>query len=257
VNRSLIRRLLVIAATVLTIVMNALANIIPFNNLSTGEVSAEFDNYFVPDGYVFSIWGVIYIGLVLYSIYQMLSRQADNPRLKAIAPAYIVSALANSIWLLLWHFKLLPWSMLTMLVILACLLVIYLRLGVGRSSVSKGERWLVHLPFSIYLGWISVATVANAGAWLSQTSWNGFGISAPVWAVMLMFVALVLAALMAYIRRDTAYNLVIVWALVGIGVNKLNTPPTVVAIMAFVFAAMTLVCWGLVLAIKPGKNRLA
>jgi len=256
-SKSLVRRLLVVIVTVGTILMNALANILPFNNLTTGQVSADFDNYFVPEGYVFSIWGVIYLGLVLYTVYQLLAAQADNPRLKAIAPAYIISALANAVWLLFWHYKLLPFSMLAMLIILVCLLYIYLKLNIGKSQVSKGERWLVHLPFSIYLGWISVATVANGGAWLSQTNWNAFGISAPVWAVVMMAVALVLGALMALLRRDIAYDLVIIWALVGIGVNKLSTPPVVVAAMAFVFAALMLVCLVVVLFVRPSRNQPA
>ena len=256
-KRGLVRRLLVLLATLATITINALANILRYNNMGTGEVSAYYDNLFVPAGYVFAIWGVIYIALLLYSIYQVLPAQADNPTLKAIAPAYIVSAVANCIWLLLWHYLQIRFTIVFMAVILVSLLLIYLRLNVGKSHVSNAMRWMVHVPFSIYLGWISVATIANVSALLSPhgLSWTGWGISPAVWTITVMAVAMLLAFLMAAIRQDTAYNLVIIWALVGIGIKQMKTP--LVGIMAFVFAGVVFVLWALVLAVQPGKNKLA
>lgn len=256
-KKGLIRRLLVLLATLATITINALANILRYNNLGTGEVSAQFDNYFVPAGYVFAIWGVIYIGLLLYSIYQVLPAQAENPTLKAIAPAYVVSALANCIWLFLWHYLKIEFTIVFMVVILACLLVVYLRLNVGRSHVSNAMRWLVHVPFSIYLGWISVATIANASALLSHLDppWTGWGISPAAWTIIVMAVAMLLAFLMAAIRQDTAYNLVIIWALVGTGIKQITTP--LVSIAAFILAGVVFVLWALVLLVQPGKNKLA
>lgn len=256
-KKSLIRRLLVLLATLATIIINAMANILRYNNLGTGEVSARFDNYFVPAGYVFAIWGVIYIGLLLYAIYQALPAQAENPTLKAIAPAYIISSVANCIWLFLWHFLQIELTIVFMIVILVSLLVMYLRLNVGKSHVSKAMRWLVHVPFSIYLGWISVATIANASALLSHLDppWAGWGISPAVWAIIMMAVTMLLAFLMAAIRQDTAYNLVVIWALVGIGVKQITV--LLVSIAAFIFAGVVFVLWALVLLVQPGKNKLA
>jgi hypothetical protein len=118
-------------------------------------------------------------------------------------------------------------------------------------------RWLVHVPFGIYLGWISVATIANASALLSHLNppWTGWGISPAAWAIIVMAVAMLLAFLMAAIRQDTAYNLVVIWALAGIGVKQIRTP--LVGIMAFIFTVVVFVLWALVLAVQPGKNKLA
>jgi hypothetical protein len=255
----LVRRLLVLLATLVTITVNALANILRLGSNSTADVSARYDNLFVPAGYVFAIWGVIYLGLMLYSVYQLLPAQAENPALKAIAPVYIVSALANCTWLVLWQFRQLPFTIFFMAIILISLLIIYLKLNIGKSHVSMGTRWLVHVPFSIYLGWISVATIANASGLLSTPnglSWTGWGIPPTVWAIIMTATAMLLAFLMAAIRQDTAYNLVIIWALVGIGVKQLPTTP-LVGILAFIFAGVIFVLWALVLAVQPGKNKLA
>jgi translocator protein len=258
-SKSLVRRLLVLFATLATITVNVLANILRYNNRGTGDVSAYYNNLFVPAGYIFAIWGIIYIAILAYSIYQALPAQAENPALGAIAPVYIASCIANCVWLFLWHFLQIRITIIFMAILLVCLLFIYLRLNIGKSHVSKSMQWLVHIPFSIYLGWISVATIANVSALLSTPnglSWSGWGISPAAWTIIVMAVAMLLAFLMAAIRQDTAYNLVIIWALSGIGVKQVATSP-LVGIMAFIFSGVVLVLWVLVLAIQPGKNKLA
>jgi hypothetical protein len=115
----------------------------------------------VPAGYVFSIWGLIYLGLIAYAVYQALPAQAHNPDLRSIGYIFVLSSLANIGWILLWHYEVFPATVLVMSVLLVCLIGIYLRLDIGRKQVSNGMRWFVHLPFSIYLGWITVATIAN------------------------------------------------------------------------------------------------
>lgn len=111
-----------------------------------------------------------------------------------------------------------------MLTLLLSLIAIYLRLGVGRTAVSAAERWLAHAPFSLYLGWISVATIANATDVLYYLGWNGGGLAPEVWAVILLGITVVLGALMAWLRRDVIYLLVLVWALAGIAVKQSATP---------------------------------
>jgi hypothetical protein len=206
------------------------------------------------------------LGFIVYSIYQLLPAQADNPTLKAIAPTYIVSCIANCVWLVLWQFRQLPYTIVFMIVILVSLLVVYMKLNIGKGHVAGGMRWLVHVPFSIYLGWISVATIANVSALLSTPnglSWTGWGVSPVAWTIIVMAVAMLLALLMAATRQDTAYDLVIIWALVGIGVNQFIKASAnianslIVAIIAFVFAGVIFVAWALVLAVQPGKNKLA
>lgn len=223
-NKDVVRQWLVLAAVLVTIIINALANILPLNGITTGEISDKFPVYFVPAGYVFSIWGLIYLGLVAFAVYQVLPAQRDNPRLRAVSWPFLVSCLANIAWLFLWHYQQFVWTILAMVILLISLIVIYLLLGRSGEKVPPAERWLVHLPFSIYLGWISVATIANASDVLYYIGWKGWGIAPAVWAVIMLVIAACLAWAMAVLRGDPAYGLVIIWAFVGIAVKQASTP---------------------------------
>lgn len=207
-----------------TIVMNILANALPFNGQNTGEISDRFQVYFVPAGYVFSIWGLIYIGWIAFAIYQFLPAGRENPRLQKLGYWFALSGVFNSAWLLCWHYNLFGLSVLVMLALLGTLLLSYLRLDVGRAAASALERWCVDTPFSVYLGWITVATVANVTGWLYFINWSGWGIPAPTWAVIMLAVATVLGLLMALTRRDAGYLFVLVWAFAGIGVKQAAFP---------------------------------
>jgi benzodiazapine receptor len=222
-NKNVIRQILVVLATLATIVVNGLANALPINGLGTGEISDMFDVFFVPAGYVFSIWGLIYLGLLAYSVYQALPSQRENAALQKIGYLYIWSSVANIVWLFFWHYLLFPLTLLAMLVILGFLIAIYLRLDIGRTQVSTAEKWLVHVPFSIYLGWITVATIANVTSLLDYLGWNGWGISPQVWAVIMLLAAVVISGIMSFTRADIAYSLVLIWAFVGIAVKHQGT----------------------------------
>jgi hypothetical protein len=130
-----------------------------------------------------------------------------------------------------------------MLGILIPLMVMYQRLGIGLERVSKAERWFIHLPISIYLGWISVATIVNVATGLYSIKWDGWGIAPSVWTVVMMTIASVIAAVMSIQRRDTAYVLVIVWALVAIAIRQANTPLIMVTgwVLAIVLMGINLV----------------
>jgi hypothetical protein len=235
-NKDILRQISTVLALIITIIVNVLSNALPLNGLTAGEISDSFDVYFVPAGYVFSIWSVIYLGLIAYAVFQLLPSQRENPRLRQTGWWFVLSSAANSVWLFLWHYGYFGLSVVAMLTLLASLIVIYLRLGVGRQAVSRSERWLVHLPFSIYLGWITVATIANITAYLGFVNWNGFGIAPEIWTIMLLAVATVVAGLMAYYRQDIAYLLVLIWAFVGIAVEQADTP--IVANTAYLAAGI-------------------
>ncbi len=160
-NKDLTRQILIVLAVVATIAVNGLANALPINGLQTGEISDSFPVYFTPAGYVFAIWGVIYLGLLAYAVYQALPAQRQSPRLRSIRTLFLVGSLANIAWIFLWHYQLFPLTLVAMLVLLGTLIGIYLRLRIGRTSPPLVERLAVDLPFSIYLGWITVATIAN------------------------------------------------------------------------------------------------
>jgi benzodiazapine receptor len=230
------RQIVVVLALVATIAVNGLANALPLNNLTTGEISDRFQVYFVPAGYVFSIWGLIYLALVAYAIYQALPGQRENPRLQSTGELFTLSCVANVAWLFLWHYEMFPLTLVAMLALLLLLIAIYLRLGIGRVQVSTAEKWLVHVPFSIYLGWVTVATIANVTSVLDYAGWNGWGISPQAWAAIMLVVASSITSLMLRTRRDIAYTLVIIWAFVGIAVKHAAAP--VVTTAAWVTCAL-------------------
>lgn len=223
-NRDVLRQVINVLAVVLTLTINGLANAIPLNGKTTGDVSDQFDVYFVPAGYVFSIWGLIYIALIAFAIFQALPAQRENPRLRRIGYWFALSCAANVVWLFFWHYEIFVGTIIVMAVLLVSLIVIYLRLNIGRQRVSQVEKWCVNIPFSIYLGWISVATIANAADVLYYYNWNGLGITPQVWAVIMLMVGLALAAAMSFMRRDIPYQLVLVWAFIGIAVKQAGAP---------------------------------
>lgn len=212
-------RILNLVSLLATITVNALANILPINNLQTGAVSDSFAALFTPAGYVFAIWGVIYLTLAVFAVYQVLPAQKNNARLDRIGIWFILANLFNGGWIFAWHYLQFPISMLLMLGLLVSLLAIYLRLGIGTGKSTLNERWLVDLPFSIYLGWISVATIANASVVLLDLNWDGFGLSETIWTVIVLVVGVILGLLMTLKRSEVFYTLVLIWAFIGITQN--------------------------------------
>jgi hypothetical protein len=238
-KRSNLIRWLNVLALIATLVVNGLANALPFNGLTTGEISDRFDVYFVPAAYVFSIWGLIYVALTLFVVYQVLPSQRENRRLGRIGYLFALSCLANMAWLFLWHYELFALSLMAMFALLITLVTIYLRLDIGRASVSTTEKWLVDVPFSLYLGWITVATIANVTSVLDYINWSGWGISPKVWTVIMLLAATTIASAVSFTRGDIAYMLVIIWAFVGIALKHAGTP--IVAPAAWVAVALVAV----------------
>lgn len=233
-TRDTIRQIAVWIAAVATIVVNGLAGgSTALNGQLTGDVANRYlgRNLWLPAGYVFSIWGLIYLGVFAYAIYQSLPSNRANPRLRAIGWPFVISCVANIAWLFFFQYSsnpdpngspdsaLLIASVLAMLTLLAALITIYLRLRAGNPAAPRGERWAVWLLFSVYLGWITVATVANVSHVLVASGWTGQPLPSLVWLILMYLVALALAALMARTRRDVAYLLVLIWAFVGIAVQ--------------------------------------
>jgi hypothetical protein len=237
-SKDTIRQYANLLTVIVALAVNILAATLPLNGQNTGEISDRFKVYFVPAGYVFSIWGIIYIGWIAFTIFQLQRSQKENPRLRRLGYLFAISNLANAAWLFCWHYNQFGLSVLVMLALLGLLIASYLRLNVNRSSVTRLEYWSVDVLFSVYLGWITVATVANITDWLYFIGWNGFGISAPAWAVIMLIVASLLGLLMALMRRDAGYLLVLVWAFIGIAVKQASA--SVVVLSAWIAAALML-----------------
>jgi len=205
---------------VAVIVVNTLANALPLNGVTTAQLSDSYPNLFVPAGYVFSIWGVIYLLLLGFTVYQARSAQRDSDFMGRIGWLFFLSCVFNSVWIFLWHWRLVLPSVLVMFGLLGTLILIYLRLDIGRGTPSRDERLYVHLPFSVYLGWITVAPIANVTALLVSWGWPSYGPAAVNWTLLVIAVAVALSLANVWLRRDAGYNLVIVWALAGIAVKQ-------------------------------------
>lgn len=221
-----LRQALCVLSVLGTIAGNALANTLPFNGQTTGAVSNRFDVLFVPSGYVFGIWGVLYLTWCVFAVYQFLPGNGAKPRLRSITWLFILSGPANVLWLLLWHYEYFFLTVITMLTLLGLLMAIYLRLDVGRMQTGWVEKWCVDVPFSLYLAWISVATIANVTVFLTHIQWSGWGIPETVWAVIMIAIAASLGIVACLQRRDIAFVTVLVWAFIGIA-NKQAAVPSV------------------------------
>ena len=224
-NKNLLRQISVVIALLATILVNTLANTLPINGQNTGEISDRFDILFVPAGYVFSIWGLIYLALTAYAVFQALPSQRENPRQQKTGWLFVASSAANILWIFLWHYEVFELTLLAMLVILGLLIGIYQKMGIGKDKVNRTEKWLAQMPFSLYLGWISVATIANTSQVLYYLNWNAWGIPAAAWTVILLVIAALLGLTMLFSRRDRVYSLVLVWAFIGIALKHAAVTP--------------------------------
>jgi len=208
-----------IISVIVALTLNFLAVSLPLNNKTTGELSDAYPNYFVPAGFTFSIWGIIYLLLIafmIYQSYQYFKKDRDTmENIIAIGPWFLISGLANAGWIIAWHYEIIVLSLMIMLVLLYSLLRIYISLSAGRPHTT-GDNFMIVLPFSVYLGWISVATIANVTTLLVSAGWQGGGISLHYWAIIMIIIAAILGILMVFSKQDIAFALVIIWALYGV-----------------------------------------
>jgi len=230
-----------IAALAICLAVNAAAVMLPLFGRDTGAISDGFDVRFKPAGYVFSIWSVIYVGLLAFAVYQVLPAQRTNRRLAAIDRPFVVSCAANALWLVVWHALLFPATILVMLVLLGSLITIYRRLDAHRADVGAAERWCVDTTFSIYLGWIAVATLANATIVVADAGWDGGTVGGEGWAIALIAAGAGLAAVLLASRRDLAFAGVVVWAFAGIAVQENGSVVAKAAQLAIVYIAFSAV----------------
>lgn len=216
------RSILVLITLIIMVAVNAMANILPINNLTTGEISDAYPNLFAPAGLTFAVWGLIYLLLAAFTVFQFFQPKTEEAarRLKYVQLFFVISSVANTAWIFCWHYLLLPVSLGLMLVILICLIAINHRLA--KEKLPAFEWLFLRLPFSIYFGWITVATVANVTALLVDLDWNRFGLSEPFWTIVILIVATLIALAVIGKNRDWAYGAVVVWAYAGILIKHLE-----------------------------------
>lgn len=198
-------------AYVAMVVVNVLANALPINNRSTGEISDAYPNLFAPAGPAFSIWGLIYLLLAGYVLYQFVKKdQTVEALLQKINPLFIATSVANSLWVFAWHYDYIGLSLLLMATLLVLLIQIATILRAAQFTVA--QKICIWAPFSVYFGWITVASIANVTVFLVSIGWKGFGIADFVWTS----IVLLLGALIGIVRmrkdKNSAYGMVLVWA---------------------------------------------
>jgi hypothetical protein len=253
-------RIVTVVTFLAMVIVNALANILPINGLETGQVSDSYPNLFAPAGLTFAIWGVIYLLLLGYALYQIGLFQKDMSASKAalldkIGLLFSISSIANAAWIFSWHYHVIPLSMLLMLVILVCLILI--NWTTKREALSTREKIFVRLPFSVYFGWITVATIANATTLLVSAGWNGWGISEPLWAVIIIAVGLIIGIATMLKNRDIAYGLVLIWAYAGILIKHTSAngfASQFVAVLVTVIVCIVLLILGEVRILSSTKG---
>ncbi len=239
-----------------TVIVNVLANALPINNKATGELSDQYPNLFVPAGLTFSIWGLIYILLAIFTIYSLVSAIRGGTRgsfIDKIGILFFLSCVDNMGWIVAWHYEIVPISLVIMLLLFGCLLAIYLRLGVGKKGSTKKEQYLVHLPFSVYLGWITIATIANVTALLVDINWNRFGLSEQFWTVAVIAVGIAIALSVLVRRRDIFYCLVVDWALLGILIKRLATSVPAQSVIILAIVGLVIITAGIITPIARRK----
>ena len=221
-KRNLGEAVLTLVILIVMVAVNAMANILPINGIGTGEVSDSYPNLFAPAGLTFAIWGVIYLLLALFVVFGFFTPSSKEAagRLKLVRTFFIISSLANAAWIFMWHYGLLPLSLILMLVILVSLIIISSNLA-GKALPFR-ERLFLRLPFSVYFGWITVATVANVTALLVDLGWDGFGIPESSWTIVILIIATLIALAVISKNRDWAYGAVVVWAYCGILIKHLD-----------------------------------
>ena len=208
------------------IVVNSLAETVPIGGMTTGQISNLYPNLFVPAGLTFSIWGVIYLLLAVFVVFGMIrsigTKKESSAFLDRIGLLFITTCMANVGWIFAWHFRMLSVSLVLMLVLLASLILMYIRLDIGRSDSSTAEKAMVHSPMSIYLGWISIATIANVTVLLVHYQWNGFGISQSAWTMVMIAAGTALGLTALFHRGDIFFASTIDWAVIGILIKHLS-----------------------------------
>lgn len=204
------------------IAVNALANILPINGYNTGQISAFYPNAFVPAGFTFSIWGVIYLLLFSYTIgytYYTLKQQ-QFPKafafIERINIYFLLTCVFNMAWIVAWHYLQIELSVLIMLLFLSTLIQLFLKSKSMANDLNLTQRFILQTPFIVYLGWISVATIANITALLVAYKWTAFGIAPVYWSAAMILIAIILAMLMVKKFKVVEFTLVVAWALWGI-----------------------------------------
>lgn len=215
-------------AFVIMVYINYLSNALPINGKTPGQLSDLYVNYFVPAGFTFAIWGIIYSALLVFVVCNVLSiineniAKKINASIEKLSLRFVLSCVLNVAWLLAWHYQFVLLSVVIMALFLLVLINIFTQLNIGQNTPNQTVKWVFHLPFALYLGWICVAMVANVTAYLVQIEWTGWLLDFSNWAIAMIIVAFLVLSFMAIFKNAVPAGLVGVWALYGIYAKRLS-----------------------------------
>ncbi|QUH27012.1 hypothetical protein [Serpentinicella alkaliphila] len=209
---------------ILLLIANGLANYLPLNNRTTGEIAERFPIYFIPAPYVFYIWILIYALLFCFTIFQMLKSQRKNPFINLVSYWFALSSVLNIAWLFFWHYEYFVLSFFTLVALILVLTVIYSNINQPNLRAYFEDKILVKYPFIIYLAWICVAAISNFNIMLYSLNWNRFGMSLEYWTIIMLSLATLISAIVTLIYKDILFSLVFIWAFFGIAYRFLTIP---------------------------------
>jgi len=213
-----------LVAFAVVILLNFLSNALPINGQTMPEISAKYPSLFTPAGFTFAIWGVIYLGLLVFVIWQALPAQRSSDKVARLSIWFQINCLMNAVWIVLWHYDLLAVSLLVMLAILGTLILIYRSLIATIDTAPFTEHLVLYLPFSLYLGWITLATIANVSVLQTGNGWDYVWLTAVHWTLLKLAVAGAIGAHMVLKFRDPVFGAVVIWGAYGISVMQSATP---------------------------------
>jgi translocator protein len=239
-----LKQLLVILATSTVIFVNYLASTGYINGVTPEIISNKYQTFATPAGYAFSIWGLIYIGLILFSVFQAMPMQLENFR--KIRTPYLLSCLANCVWIYLWHHELMLASVFAMFVLLASLIAVNINLSVKDSLIAR-------IPFGIYLGWISVATIVNITVYLSYTGFKPSDSTSILLTCVLIVIATILGITMRFKLPSAAIAFTIAWAILAIALKN-GKITAISGVSAFSFMALLIAALLPFIRLKEAKN---
>jgi hypothetical protein len=245
-------RIVAVFFFLVSLILNSLASTGLIGGNTVAEISSFYQNLFAPAGFTFAIWGVIYLLLGIYCVRQFISPKNGNDQssektINSITPCFILLSILNSLWILAWQFRIIPLS----LILIICMFVVLFKITAVTSHKSYSRKnWItIKLPFGIYFGWISVATIANFVVFLVSV---GFTSSLPLessWTIIMLVIGAFIGVTIGHFREDWAYQLVFIWAYFGILAKHMDVfgfdfkyPDVIVALViliAILFSSMT------------------
>jgi benzodiazapine receptor len=252
----IVRQAATVVSYLVVMAINIAANALPLNGRMTKDISDQFPVLVIPAGYVFAIWGLIYVLLGVFTVWQALPRNRQDATLRSIGYLPALSGVFNATWLIAFHWGAWVMGEALMIALLVTLITIHLRLWARRDDLHGTRYWTIRAPWSVYLGWITVATIANTAQTLYAIGFDAWGIDPALIAAVVLATGIVIAATFVARYRDAAYGLVIVWAYAGVAVKEAGTALVAGAAVAgaLIVAALVVVSILGVLRGRPGSG---